>query len=101
MARDERFPGTGSLLLTDALVRAYLKSVEIASLTVVADAKDEAALKFYPNRTRGFFGAARAAEAAGQKAKAADYYARLVALTAKADGTRPEISRAKSFLAQR
>jgi len=47
LARDERFPGTGSLLLTDALVRAYQKSAEIASLTVVADAKDEAALKFY------------------------------------------------------
>lgn len=47
LARDERFPGTGSLLLMDALVRAHQKSTEIASLAVVADAKDEAALLFY------------------------------------------------------
>lgn len=47
LARDERFPGTGALLLTDALVRAHQKSAEIASLAVVAEAKDEAALKFY------------------------------------------------------
>lgn len=47
LARDERFPGTGSLLLMDALCRAYQKSAEIASLAVVADAKDEAALTFY------------------------------------------------------
>lgn len=46
LARDERFPGTGSLLLMDALARAYQKSAEIASLAVVADAKDEAALTF-------------------------------------------------------
>jgi GNAT superfamily N-acetyltransferase len=47
LARDERFPGTGSLLLMDALARAHAKSVEIASLAVVADAKDEIALAFY------------------------------------------------------
>lgn len=47
LARDERFPGTGSLLLMDALARALQKSAEIASLAVVADAKDEAALTFY------------------------------------------------------
>lgn len=47
LARDERFPGTGSLLLMDAIFRAYQKSAEIASLAVVADAKDEAALTFY------------------------------------------------------
>jgi GNAT superfamily N-acetyltransferase len=47
LARDERFPGTGPILLTDALARAHQKAAEIASLAVVADAKDEAALKFY------------------------------------------------------
>lgn len=47
LARDERFPGGGSLLLMDALTRAHHKSREIASLAVVADTKDEAALKFY------------------------------------------------------
>lgn len=47
LARDERFPGTGSLLLMDALARAHQQSAEIASLAVVADAKDKAALSFY------------------------------------------------------
>jgi len=47
LARDVKFPGTGALLLMDALVRAYRQSAEIASLAVVADAKDEAALAFY------------------------------------------------------
>lgn len=47
LARDERFPGTGSLLLMDALARAHQKAADIASLAVVAGAKDEAALTFY------------------------------------------------------
>jgi hypothetical protein len=47
LARDERFPGSGSLLLMDALKRALRQSAQIASLAVVADAKDEKALKFY------------------------------------------------------
>ncbi len=47
LARDERFPGTGSLLLMDALARAHRQSVQIASLAVVADAKDDLALTFY------------------------------------------------------
>jgi len=47
LARDERFPGAGSLLLMDALARAHQKAAQIASLAVVADAKDEAALAFY------------------------------------------------------
>lgn len=47
LARDERFPGMGSLLLMDALARAHRKAADIASLAVVADAKDEAALTFY------------------------------------------------------
>jgi len=52
LARDERFPGTGSLLLMDALARAHQKSADIASLAVVAEAKDDAALTFY--RKYGF-----------------------------------------------
>lgn len=47
LARHERFPGVGSLLLMDALARAHQKAADIASLAVVADAKDEAALTFY------------------------------------------------------
>jgi GNAT superfamily N-acetyltransferase len=47
LARDTRYRGTGSLLLMDALARALKHSGQIASLAVVAEAKDEVALKFY------------------------------------------------------
>ena len=58
----------------------------------------EAALAANPNRYRGFLGAARAAEKAGDRKKAADYFAKLVALSSKADTERPEIRQAKAFL---
>jgi tetratricopeptide (TPR) repeat protein len=61
----------------------------------------EAALKENPNRYRGLYGAARAAEVAGERQKAAGYYEKLVALASKADTPRPEIARAKSFLGAR
>jgi GNAT superfamily N-acetyltransferase len=47
LARDERFPGTGHVLLMDALARAHRQSVQVASFAVVADAKNNAALNFY------------------------------------------------------
>lgn len=52
LARDERFPGTGSLLLMNALERAFQQSAQIASLAIVAEAKDEWAMSFY--RKYGF-----------------------------------------------
>lgn len=52
LARDEKFPGTGQLLLADALARAYAQTKGSGSVAVVAEAKDELALKFY--RTHGF-----------------------------------------------
>jgi tetratricopeptide (TPR) repeat protein len=61
----------------------------------------EASLKENPNRFRGLHGAARAAEAAGDRSKATAYYEKLVALASKADTARPEIARAKSILGQR
>jgi tetratricopeptide (TPR) repeat protein len=61
----------------------------------------EAALKENPNRYRGLYGAARAAEASGNREKAADYFAKLVALTKHADTERPDLAKAKAFLAQR
>lgn len=61
----------------------------------------EASLKETPNRYRGFWGAARAADAAGDRQKAADYYAKLVALSNNADTERPEMKEAKAFLANR
>jgi tetratricopeptide (TPR) repeat protein len=61
----------------------------------------ETALKENPNRYRGFYGAARAAEAAGNRQKAADYFAKLVALAKNADSERPELAQAKTFLAKK
>src|SRR5256886_764356 len=43
----------------------------------------EAALKIYPGRFRGLYGAARAAEQTGDKQNASRYYAQLAAQTAK------------------
>jgi tetratricopeptide (TPR) repeat protein len=61
----------------------------------------EASLKASPNRYRGFYGAARAADAAGDRQKAAEYFGKLVALAKNADTVRPELARAKAYLAQR
>jgi len=49
-----------------------------------------------PNRLGAFVGAARAAKAAGDTAKAQSYYARVVALTADGEGERVEILEARS-----
>ena len=61
----------------------------------------EAALKQTPNRYRAFFGIARAANAAGDRQKASEYYGKLVDLAKNADTERQEIREAKNFLAQR
>ena len=54
-----------------------------------------------PNRFRGYYGAARAAEAAGDRQKARAYFAKLVDLSKNADSVRPELARAKGYLALR
>lgn len=59
-----------------------------------------AALKQYPNRFRGLYGAARAAEAAGDAVNASGYYRRVVEVAAHADSARPEVQRAQAFLAK-
>jgi tetratricopeptide (TPR) repeat protein len=53
-----------------------------------------------PNRFRNYLGAARSAEMAGDSAKAAGYYQKLVALAKDADTMRPELVKAKT-VAQR
>lgn len=54
-----------------------------------------------PNRFRGLYGAARAAELSGDTAKARKYYAELVTLGQKADTERPELQQAKAFLGRK
>jgi tetratricopeptide (TPR) repeat protein len=60
----------------------------------------EASHRVEPNRFQGLYGAARAAELAGDKDKARTFYGKLVALAEKADSERPELDAAKTFLAQ-
>jgi len=54
-----------------------------------------------PNRFRGFYGVALAAEASGNQQKAADNFAKLIDMTKDADSGRPELRRAKAYVAAR
>jgi tetratricopeptide (TPR) repeat protein len=59
----------------------------------------EAALKIYPGRFRGLYGAAQAAEQTGDKEKADHYYAKLIDQTAQADGSRTELAQLREYRA--
>ena len=61
----------------------------------------EVALKAYPNRYRSIYGIARAADASGDKRKAAAHYDRLMTLAKNGDSSRPELARARAYLVQR
>lgn len=63
-----------------------------------AFAEFERSLKRDPNRFRGMYGAARAAEASGNREAAREYYTKLLTLTAGHDTERPEQARARMFL---
>jgi tetratricopeptide (TPR) repeat protein len=60
----------------------------------------EASQQKDPNRLRGYYGAARAADLAGDKAKARAQYGQVVTLAAQADSERPEVTQAKAYLAK-
>jgi len=60
----------------------------------------EQSMKAAPERLRGYYGAAKAADAGGDKAKAAGYYRKLAQLTRNADGERGEIKEAKLRVAK-
>jgi len=55
----------------------------------------EASQRREPNRFRNYLGSARAAEMAGDRAKATGYYRKLVTLAKDGDATRPELANAK------
>jgi tetratricopeptide (TPR) repeat protein len=58
-------------------------------------------LKFYPNRFNGLYGAAQAAEMAGQMSQATEYYAVLVKTCEGSTSERPELAKAKQAVLAR
>jgi hypothetical protein len=60
----------------------------------------EASMQVEPNRFWGLYGVARAAELAGNQARARTYYAQLLALAESADSERSALAAARAFLAQ-
>jgi tetratricopeptide (TPR) repeat protein len=58
----------------------------------------ETSLQSTPNRLRGLYGAAKAAQAAGQPDKAATYFRKLAEVTKGADADRVEIREVKAFM---
>jgi tetratricopeptide (TPR) repeat protein len=61
----------------------------------------DASLAINPGRFNGFYGAARAAAATGDKKRAGQLYRDLAALAKDGDGTRPELGEVKELVAER
>jgi tetratricopeptide (TPR) repeat protein len=61
----------------------------------------EATLKKEPNRLGAYAGAAKAAEKAGDAAKAEEYYKKVVAIAGDADKSRVEVGEARAFLTKK
>jgi len=76
----------GDMLLAQGQAAAALKEYEVS-------------LKNSPNRLRGYYGAAKSAEAVGEKKKARSYFAQLAKLTRAADGDRAELREMRQYLA--
>ena len=79
----------------------YAELLLEASQPAAALREFETALEQTPNRYRTFLGIARAANAAGDRQKASEYYDKLVNLAKHADTERPETKEAKAFLANK
>ena len=58
-------------------------------------AEYKASMKFSPSRFNSLYGAARAAEMAGQSSEAGEYYAQLVKVCEGSGSARPELAKAK------
>ena len=61
----------------------------------------ETVLQDSPNRFNSLYGAARSAELSGDRKKARAYYEKLAALCDRSDGSRPELQKARIYLAKR
>jgi hypothetical protein len=72
-----------------------------AGLYAEARAAYRATLAREPGRARSLFGAARAAELAGDRRAASEGYGEYVKAMSRGDGARPELATARTFLRQR
>jgi tetratricopeptide (TPR) repeat protein len=61
----------------------------------------EATIKKEPNRLGAYVGAAKAAEKAGDNAKAEEYYKKVVSIAGDADTSRTEVGEARAFLTKK
>ena len=61
----------------------------------------ETSLRDSPRRFNGLYGAALAAQLSGDKKKASAYYRKIVTLVSHTESARPELRKAKQFLAQK
>ncbi len=80
---------TARELLADMLMEAGQPAAAVAAY--------EASLRVAPNRFKSLHGVARAAERAGDRAKAREYYAKLLSTATAADTPRPELQEARAF----
>ena len=84
---------------------AILPARELYGEMLLESGKGDLALKAFetslrnaPARFHSVYGAARAAKMIGDKAKAAEYFAKLLTLCAQGDGERPEIQEASASI---
>jgi hypothetical protein len=97
-AATEKHPVTpGSVVPARELLGEMLLELDAPGEALV---EFEASHQVEPNRLRGLYGAAHAAELAGELETARAYYAELVTLAADADSERAELTQAQEFLAQ-
>ena len=97
-ATDKAAISPGPIAPARELLGEMLMAASAAGEALVAF---EATMKKEPNRFRGAYGAARAAEAAGDRAKAVTLYAQVLAIASAADGNRPELAHARTFAQRR
>ncbi len=93
---------TGAFEASDQLPAAEMAADMLLKMNrpTEALAEYEADLKTNPNRFDSLYGAARAAEGAGNTQKASGYYAQLVKNCGGSHSARPELSEAKEWLAK-
>jgi tetratricopeptide (TPR) repeat protein len=83
-------------------MRELLADMLLTQGEAVAALKEyETSLKNAPMRLRGFYGAAKAAEASGDAKKGREYFEKLARLTRYSDDDRPELREAKQRLASK